>query len=213
MLGRTPASRLLFADVSDYQDRFNALSYRRAGHRFVVVKAGEGGERGRAVGAGQYAARVAAAHASRLKVGHYWFARPFDHPAKTVADLIVAATEAHYRVGDRTIVDLEVGTPTAVIGWTHELATELRARGRKPVGYTDAAYLNEGGQALADCFDAWWIADYDGTIYRLPKLPRCLILAKQYTDGIAGAQPRRFAGIGACDGSAITKAGAQWLGV
>lgn len=210
-----PKSNRLFADLSDYQARFDAASYRRAGHRFIAIKAGEGAESNAQVGCGRYVERVNASHAFRVKVGHYWFVHPGDHAPQTVAELIVARTEPHYHVGDRTIIDVETGDPRESVEWCHSLAHELRAEGRKAVvGYTFADYLLEAPE-LAECFDALWVADYDGTVLRkLPKVPgRKLIIAKQYTDGEVGSQPHRFAGIGPCDGSAVTVRGAQWLGV
>lgn len=210
-----PPSNRLFADVSDYQARYDARSYRRAGHRFVAIKAGEGGTSDATVGCEHYPARVHASHAARLKVGHYWFVHPWAHEARTVAELIIARTHPLYANGDRTIIDVEVGDPRAAVEWCRPLVRELHAEGRKAViGYTYADYLLEAPQ-LADTFDALWIATYDGTVLRrLPTNPgRALLIAKQYTDGQAGSQPHRFAGIGPCDGSAITRRGAQWLGV
>lgn len=219
-LGRDlPPSRLLFADVSDFQSRFDAHAYKRAGHVLVAIKAGEGIEGG---GASLYPIRATAAHAAGLHVWHYWFAHPGESAAAQVARLHVV-TSPHYRAGDRTVIDIETGNSGKAAAWCREAADALHKLGRNPIGYTYASYLAEGGAALASCFDWWWVADYDGTVRkRRPSIPagRSLIhnhgpilVAKQYTDGEAGAEPHRYSGIGQCDGSVLLSAGAAWMGI
>jgi hypothetical protein len=186
----------LFADISDYQSTFRAVSYKSAGHKLIVIKAGEGVGIG---GATNHDNRTNAAHQVGLSVWHYWFLDPSIDPRQQAAACVKALSG--FKVGDRVVIDTESLSVAPAEGCrvAVEMRLALASYGHPhAILYTFEAYVTdelyvEGAE--------YWIAQYDGTFKR-PDLDRKFnIIAKQYTDSVHGENPKSFAGIGPCDGS------------
>jgi len=193
-------ARRLFADVSDYQKKFDAHAYAKAGHLLVGLKAGQGTGHG---GASLYSHRVGDAHAHRLAVAHYWYCEP-QHPAAEQVRLLWDTVKPHWREGDYLVLDVETEPSSA--RWWLSVADPLLTKysGHEAIGYSYRSFITT--QKLRVKSGRWWFADYSGRPSPLSGLPLGFgrrRWAHQYTDGKYGPLPHVFAGIGACDGSCL----------
>lgn len=192
-----------FADVSAYQDRFEATRYRASGHVVVALKATEGTDWTDPT----HAARAQAAHGAGLDVWHYHFAHPDTDPdAVGEAAHFWAVAKPHYQAGDRLVLDVELHHPGGAAGlvrYTAALDAHLHhISGVHPVLYTYDALLRETGPSWQVSSGDWWVANYSRKPARLGSGRR--MIAWQYTDGEVGGDPKRFAGIGQCDGDRLS---------
>lgn len=215
-----PPQHRLMADISDFQASFIARRYARAGRRVVMIKASEGAG---LVGASHHEDRARAAHRCGLIVIHYSMAVFADPPDMSI-DALTQSAKAAWCPGDRLLIDVEdfSGSPTIAPEWMKEaqhalLAKEREALGRGALGYTNEAYMAEGGRELCATAPAWLIAAYDGLLLGPgePRLPgRATLLGKQYTDGSVGAEPHVSPGVSSpCDDSILTPEGIKLLGL
>jgi GH25 family lysozyme M1 (1,4-beta-N-acetylmuramidase) len=194
--------QLQFADISDYQDRFNAASYAAAGHTLVAIKATEGTGWVSAT----HAARCAAAHAHGLEVWHYHFAHPDTDPSEAgEAGHFWRTVRPHFHPGDRLVLDIELRHPDGPAGlarYTTALDSRLiHISGVHAAGYTYDALFRETGGIWQISSGDWWIANYNGRPSRLGHGRR--MIAWQQNDGEVGPGPKRYAGIGQCDGDRL----------
>src|SRR5258708_28077374 len=98
----------LFADISDYQERFDALAYVRGGHRLVMIKATEGVDWASI----NHGPRADAAHGAGLHVWHYHFAHPDSDPdAIGEAAHFWRQTRPHYHPDARPRLHSELPHP------------------------------------------------------------------------------------------------------
>lgn len=214
---KAPATHLLFADISDYQLTFDAQAYARAGRRLVMIKQGDGAGPG---GSGQSPERCAKAHRSGLHVIHYLMARYDESPSATI-DAYFERIRPCWHKGDRMLIDIEAysGPVADSYAWLKVAQVHVTSRGApRAIVYTNESYLAEGGQLLAELADWWHIAAYDGRRLArgtpvIPGRTKAQLFAKQYTNGQEGAQPYLAPGIGACDNSILTCAGARYTAV
>ena len=195
-LHKTPPSKQLFADISDYQGNFNAEKYKKSGHVIVAIKAGGG--LGTEAGGSTHNHRAEKAHNHKLSVVHYWFARPEEDKPQAQAEAFWNSVKNVFdKNHDYLAIDLEVGNAKTTGKFYREFHNRLLAiSGHDAVLYTYISYLNEGGDTFKTDSGEHrvWVADYDGK-YAFPKLPSWTTTwAKQYTDS------QKFAGIGKCDG-------------
>jgi GH25 family lysozyme M1 (1,4-beta-N-acetylmuramidase) len=193
-----------FADISSYQDVVRASRYAAAGHALLAVKATEGTS-WVDPNHGENAAR---AHGAGLDVWHYHFAHPDTDPdAVGEVSHFWRTVRPHYQPGDRLVLDVELHHPEGPAGlvrYTHALDTHvIRISGVHPVLYTYDALLRETGPTWQVVSGDWWIANYGGRVRRLGYGRR--MIAQQYTDGTVGGDPKRFAGIGQCDGDRLQR--------
>lgn len=197
MLGPT------WADISNYTDRFAAQNYAKAGHRAIGVLATDG-ER---FVSDKHAEQSAHAHEAGLHVVHYHFARPEDDPrAVGEAAHFYGAVKPHFVRGDRVVIDFERAHPEgpAALGRYGQQLDDrlLTISGHEAIGYSFWDFLLNAGRELRVNSGWWWVARYGARILWLPGGRK--LWSQQYTDGIAGPEPHRFAGIGNCDGSRFT---------
>lgn len=204
----------LFADISDYQGSFDAGRYARSGRKVVMIKHGEGGGN---AGGEHAAARVEQAHRVGLHVIHYLMAIYDEAPADSLANYC-ERIRPRWHAGDRMELDIEAysGPPDRAAGWVRDAQKYLRQvqKATNPAMiYTNESYMLEAGPQLWNLTSWWHIAAYDGSLQepRLPRGCKAQLLAKQYTDGEVGAEPRITPGVGACDQSILTSAGAAYL--
>lgn len=213
------APRLLFADISDFQAVFKGRRYERAGRRVVMIKQGEGtGNAGGEIAG----ARSRDAHRVGLRVIHYLMAIYSEPPGASLAAYCDRIKPSWAR-GDRMEIDVEAysGHPSEAAAWVEEAQYYLHHEQLAPnpaIIYSNEAYLAEAGLELMNHAQWLHVAAYDGYLLgrgepRLPRGCKAKLLAKQYTDGEIGAQPRVAPGIGPCDNSILTHAGAAHLGV
>lgn len=191
-----------FADLSSYQERFNAAQYSRAGHRLVMLKATEGVDWIDPT----HADRAAAAHGYGLDVWHYHFAHPDTDPSSVgEAAHFWQVVRPHYQPGDRLVLDIELHHPDGpggLVTYTTELDRHvINISGVHPAAYTYDALLRETGARWQVVSGDWLIANYGGRVRRLGAGRR--MVSQQYTDGQVGGKPQRFAGIGQCDGNRL----------
>lgn len=192
-------NKYLFADISDYQSTFDALSYRSAGHERIAIKAGEGLGTG---GGSGHATRSRQAHDANLEVWHYWFLRPAENIREQA--LLLAKTVAPvFGHKDRVVIDTEdiAFSPDQGCKAASDMKAVLVGLGHPhAIFYTYLAYVtNSLWQWEAD----YWIAEYNGN-YKRPALDKKFnVRWKQYTDSKHGAGPYGFAGIGPCDGNIV----------
>lgn len=193
-----------FADISDYQERFDAGRYAAAGHLLVAIKATEGTSGLQS----KYAERVAAAHGRGLGVWHYHFAHPDTDPGEGgEASHFWTNVRPHFHAGDRLVLDVELrhpGGPAGLIAYTSTLdARLLHISGQASILYTYDALLRETGPKFRTKSGEVWLAKYGGWVWPLGGGRR--MIARQYTDGEAGGDPKRYAGIGQCDGDRLQR--------
>lgn len=183
-----------FADLSNNNAHFDAQAYRKAGHLLVALKASEG------VGFMDplYRKRRHEAHAARLAVVHYHFARPDRHPGraggKDEAHAFLAAIKGGVGKRDALCIDVERGSNAqASQGYLDEFANQLkRIYPHKPL----ILYRSRANHTnLKDSRN--WVAAYDG--HRMALLAGVGTWAHQFTDGTIGAEPHSCAGVGRCD--------------
>lgn len=190
------------ADLSNNNPHFDAAAYRKAGHRVIALKATEG------VGGYQaiHGTRTAAAHADGVKVVHYHFAHPENHPdGRVEAREFWTHVKPHYRRGDRLCLDIEVNPGrTSIPAYVRAFVGELARLGHQHTWvYTYTSYAREHGVLTivpAGC--RLWLADYQKLSRTPAGLPR--LWAHQFTDGRSGPQPHAMAGIGQCDVSRLS---------
>ena len=189
-----------FADISSVQPEYNAQMYANAGHLLIAIKSTEGlgyvnpYHRGQALHSGL----------EHVAVAHYHYARP-DLGNNPEDECKFFLTNTAYLLGpyDYVILDIERATPQ---GWSHDPAWSfqwdeyLRAHSRfKAILYASRSTLEQ--------YDTWLIgdprrvhdADWSATPDYAPPGYTCVF--RQYTDGIVGPEPHRYAGIGQCDGN------------
>jgi lysozyme len=166
-------------DVSNLQGSIDWRKVRKAGYRFVWIKAGEGDWRDP-----DFLHNVKAAKAAGLKVGAYHFLRP--KPGRT------GAQEARYFIERLKAAGLGKGDllPAADVEdtkldhaatrrYAHYFLVTLKGAGFRPCLYTYPSFLDgEWGDAFRST--PLWLADYDGGL-NVPK-PWKHPVAHQHTD-------------------------------
>jgi GH25 family lysozyme M1 (1,4-beta-N-acetylmuramidase) len=193
-----------FADLSAYQERFDAIQYRKSGAPLVALKATEGATFTDPV----HHERALHAHEAGLRVWHYHFARPDFNPDGTgeMANFW-RQVEPVWRTGDHVVLDLEIWPKAgrgAMPDYTGTLDEHLISiSGHGPIAYTDLAMIQEAPEGWHVASGLWWVAWYSGVLHRLG--PRRKLVAQQTReDG-------RFPGIGVCDENILTRAGQRLL--
>lgn len=209
-------SARLVCDVSDYQQVYDPVRYRRAGRRAIMIKGCEGGSH---AGGLLHAHRARASHAEGLRVLTYAFLRPLSGAVQARTLLEVVANSG-WRQGDLLVADIEDVTMSAhdamtiLIEWRDVLGKNGHI---SPAGYSGRAYLNER-KGLADVLGGWIVAEYGTWKHASPldirACGRSRCLGRQFTDGVLGPKPHTVAGVsGAVDCSYLTKTGARLIGV
>lgn len=189
-----------FADLSDYQPRFEAVQYRKGGHPLVALKATEGTDWISSV----WEQRARAAHEAGLPVWHYHFCHPDTDPDGTGEAAHFWRTVApHFHNGDRLVLDIELHHPQGAAGlviYTHRVDQRLTTiSDQQAIAYTYSALLDETGPAWNVASREWWIANYGSRVWTAGRNRR--LVAQQFTEH------ERFAGIGTCDGNRLLLAG------
>ena len=194
----------LFADLSANNSSFTAKSYAAAGHLAVSIKATED----HTYVSPPYARWVNDAHAHKLAVFHYHFARPEHGGPDAQAEHFWHTVKPHFRrPGDYVVVDVETGSPAAGKAFTTEYDKHLKKiSGTHPVLYTFLSYFNEGNLTISSkrIWIAAWGSERPGSAHWDGLEGGQDVWAWQYTDGVNGPEPHSFAGIsGSCDGSRL----------
>jgi lysozyme len=192
----------LFADVSNYNERFDAHAYVKGGHQLVMILATDGV----VFTSPKYVDQANHAHEAGVAVWHYHFCRPEVDPAATgEASHFWTVVKPHYRPGDRLVLDVErrhPGGAKGLIDYTHSLDGKLqKISGVHAVAYTYDSLLREVGHRWQVSSGDWHVASYGSRPAPLGWGRR--MVAWQYTDGLVGPEPHRFAGIGPCDGNRL----------
>ena len=192
-----------FADVSAFQPNVNMHDYADAGHLLIAIKASEGlgyvnpYHRGQSYAAG----------ARHVAVAHYHFARPdLGTTPAAECDHFLNAAERLLGPYDYVILDVERATRQ---GWSHDpewsRAWDQRLRNStryRAILYASRSVLQESDQWLAGPPLRVHDAAYGSEPDYAPPGYECVF--RQYTDGVVGPEPHRFAGIGACDGNRMS---------
>ena len=148
-----------FADLSSYNEGFNAREYAKAGHIFVVIKATQG------VGYlnPKWAEWTRDAHDNRIAVGHYHFA---DNTGTGVQQANTFLSAIRYRGlnvrSDVLILDLEEGGNVAdPVRFRAEFESVLAAHHfHDLIVYSGPGYFQPHGQGLIPRSGKLWVADY-----------------------------------------------------
>lgn len=179
------------ADVSSNNGAINVAAYSAAGHTVLAVKATEG------TGYTNPFHRrwCDEAHAHRLTVVHYHFARPHHGDVGGELRNFRAAWRSAWRPGDYLALDLEVNEGGDVRAYASDFLRALDGFRHPIVLYTYRAFADE--HHLIGLARRLWLAEYS------PPLSNEHHWAKQYTDGANGPAPHHYAGIGDCDGSVL----------
>ena len=199
-----------FADVSSNNAGFHAGAYRSAGHRAVMIKATQG----TGFVNPDYTQWVTDAHNHGLAVFHYHFAdlsnpqREMDHFWQTVKPHFKRPPEVPHVPGDALVIDLEVGAPHEGAGWLREAEPHLShiSDFEEIVCYTFLSYFEIGELRMNSRrfhIAAW--GEHLPYSWHSGALPgNQNLFAWQYTDGVHGGEPHRYAGMpGVCDGSVL----------
>lgn len=200
---KLPKARYLMADVSNHQRNVNLAKYKKAGHRVIGLKATEG------VGYVDplYVSRVKRAHAMGLKVVHYHFARPDNHPAPWAeAEFFAKTVKPFLKRGDRVCLDLEtpsrnVNMPKYARGFADRVRKLLKVKYPWFYSYTGFIHQYIGVQPPKTRL---WLADYSPPILG-KRSGLGTIWAHQFTDGTRGPTPHILPGIGRCDVSKLSR--------
>lgn len=193
-----------FADVSAYQPHVNMHDYADAGHLLIAIKATEGRgyinpyHRGQSYAAGSV----------HVGVVHYHFGRPdlgSDPALEAVHFLNVALPLAGPY--DYLVLDLERATPqgwTYDPSWSRQFDNYVREHSRfSVILYASRSELVRSDKFLSVDPKRVWDAAYSTEPDYAP--PGYTVAFRQFTDGLAGPEPHSFAGIGACDGSRMSR--------
>lgn len=186
------------ADISSNNRRFDANTYRNAGHLLVGIKATEGtgyvnpNHRGWCYDAGRH----------HVGILHYHFARPdLGTDPRAEADHFLAWATPLLGPRDYVVLDIERATRQ---GWNHDPAwsatfdSHIQDRTRfATILYTFESVLRTSDKWLVGdrkrVWDAAWGA---GPGYAPPGYQLAL---HQFTDGVVGPEPHQVAGVGTCD--------------
>lgn len=193
----------LFADISNNNSHYVAAEYKAAGHIFIALKATEG----EGFVDGKHRMWAMHSHWSGIGVAHYHFARPDtgsapDAEARRFLEVALPLAGPH----DYLVCDLERATPA---GWSHDPAWSrgfdgyVQSHSRfHTVLYANRSTLEQSDAFLAGDNRRVWDADWSRVPDYAPH--RYTVLFRQYTDGVVGPGPHDFAGIGRCDGNAMS---------
>jgi GH25 family lysozyme M1 (1,4-beta-N-acetylmuramidase) len=195
---------IYFADLSDNNMDYQALTYADAGHLIIALKASEGVDyvnpkhRGWALQSGL----------EHVAVIHYHFARPdLGNTPEAEAQFFLRVTEGLLGPRDYVVLDLERATPQ---GWEHDPAwsRDFDQYIREHSHYRTILYASQStlqgytGWLFGAPLRSWDAAWGDGPDYAPPGY---VCVFRQYTDGTVGPEPHGFAGIGSCDGNRMSK--------
>lgn len=191
---------LTFADLSEYELRFDAGAYRKAGHLLVMLKATEG----QTWVDPSYAEKVLHARQWGLEVWHYHFAHPDTNPdERGEAAHFWRTVQPHYRPGDRLVLDVELHHPDGAAGlvrYTATLDQRLHSiSGQLAILYTYLALIRETGPKWQVQSRQWHVADYSSLVRSIGAGRQ--VIAQQTSDHVY------FAGIGYSDGNVLFDAG------
>lgn len=193
---KIPAARYLMADLSSNNDQVDLAAYKAAGHRAIALKATEGVS----FIDPTYVSRVGKAHALGLKVVHYHFARPDNHPtAAPEAVFFAKVVKPHLKRGDRVCLDLEKDTAHQTVNlsrYAQEFLDDVSKllKVSYPWLYSYTAFIR-GNALKTPSKTRLWLADYSAPI--LGARGRITdIWAHQFTNGVNGPRPHSMAGLG-----------------
>ncbi len=187
-----------FADISSDNTRWDAQTYKAAGHILIAIKATEG-----LTYTNPYH-RNWCLHAGLnwVSVVHYHFGRPdLGNSPEAEADHFLAAALPLAGWWDYLALDLERATPA---GWQHDPAwsaafdNQIQRRSR----FHTILY---GSRSVLEGSDAWlvggnrrvWDADWSAAPDFAPHGYECVF--RQFTDGVQGPEPHSLPGVGECD--------------
>jgi GH25 family lysozyme M1 (1,4-beta-N-acetylmuramidase) len=190
-------NNLLFADLSNNNNSFNAKEYAQAGHVIVALKASEGTffvdgrHRGWALAAGM----------EHVAVIHYHFGRPDRSGGAEEADFFLHCTHGLRGPRDYLVYDGERAHNGAFgLDAAHCRAFDERIQEKTryhTILYGSASTLPGAGEALAGENKRDWDADYaSGPDHAAPGH---VCVMRQFTDGVFGPSPRSLSGVGQCD--------------
>ena len=194
-----------FADLSSNNTTFEPVHYREAGHLLVALKATEGQD----FKDPHYADRCVEAHRAGLRVVHYHFCRPDNHPrGLDEAREFYMTIRKYLKPTDLVAMDIEVQGARAwwqIVRYSREFYHELaELAGKSPIVYSYTSYLTQAGPGMRMPHGRYWVADYAARLKLPPWLHRAW--AWQRTDGESGPEPHQCAGIGRCDVSLLNRA-------
>jgi GH25 family lysozyme M1 (1,4-beta-N-acetylmuramidase) len=188
------------ADVSSNNGAVDLHAYAKAGHAAIAIKASEG----TGYVNPEHRAQCATAHHYGLTVVHYHFARPGRGDISAELALFHRTWLEGWRKGDYLALDLEVNEANSA-WYARAFLGALKHFGHPAILYTYRSFRTEHLAGVK--VERLWLADY------VAPLSNAGSWAKQYTDGVNGPEPHRYAGIGQCDGSVLnrTTAAVLWL--
>lgn len=192
-----------FADISNNDGHVDMMEYAAAGHLAIAIKATEGTtfvdpfHRGWSLRAGLH----------HLSVWHYHFARPdLGNDPHAEADHFWEYTRFLAGPRDYLVLDLERAVPSGWVhdpAWSREFDERIRALSRfSIILYGSRSSLQLSADWLTGPPRRVWDADWSTDPDFAPAGYACV--ARQYTDGQFGPQPRFAAGIGICDMSRLS---------
>lgn len=189
---------LLFADLSSNNREFEPVQYRRAGHVIVAIKATEG----LSYVNPEHRPWCYGAHATRVAVIHYHFARPDlgNDPARE-ADFFLEVALPLAGGRDFLALDLERAVPA---GWSHDPAWSLRFDERirersrfHTILYASRSTLQSSDKWLGGPLRRVWDADYGLDADYAPAGYE--VACRQQSGVTAGRPPYELDGVGPCD--------------
>jgi lysozyme len=193
----------LFADVSSNNPAFDAREYKAAGHVLVAIKATEGvnfvspNHRGWCLRAGL----------EHIGIVHYHFARPdlSDGP-EAEATHFLRSVRGLAGGRDYLCLDLERSVPAGFVhdpAWSRAFDQHIqRFSHYHTVLYANRSTLEGSDEWLTGDKRRVWDADWSTDPNFAP--PGYGLFARQFSDGVQGPGPHEFAGIGRCDGNAMS---------
>jgi hypothetical protein len=202
--------RRRFADISNYQARFEAHQYASAGAMLVMVLATDGPE----FVSDKHAEQAAHAHEAGLRVWHYHFARPEQDPtAHGEMAHFWGNVKPQFHPGDRLVLDVEKLHPLGIaslVSYVRRLDSTLHhISGVAEACYMPDSLFRQCGPALQIISGDFHIASWGGRVARLGHGRR--MVAQQVSNGEEGTPPFRMPGIGRCDTNLLPRWNARWL--
>lgn len=166
-----PPTQWFGIDIGSSQAGIDLLTFASKGGKFVIIKQGGGNASDSPYTAPQYAAQLAAARMSGLKVGHYWM-NGDKNGLTPAAAADYFATHAQIKEGDIVALDIEsidgitAYTPAQAMEWVKRLQTHFP--GIKVFFYMSSSVVRSGDwkEAVAAGHPLWAAAynSNDGTM-------------------------------------------------